>query len=388
MSRPSAFYCFHRKQFKVVCVRLFQILVMFALFAASSFAYDVAIKVTVAQDTLAVGTNVTIVKDGIALYSAKAGMDGVASFQLNDGSYFVVLERGGYPKYVSVLEVSGSTNVTRTMSQGISYASAYGQINGPADFSGVSIGAFLNGNIVKRLSPNSGGYYVMSFLPEGEYEFVFTAPGFDEKKSIVSLRSAEFAELNAKLSKTAVAPVEPPPMKAPSTVPAKSVIEVLITDKGQAIAGAKVQVQTPAGSFEAISGTDGIARVNAVQPGEYKFVYGALSATTIVPKETGQAPVAPPVVVEPEPQAPVQQPQQQGNGLAAGLALVGVAGLIVAIGIVVFVMSRMGGKKKPEQATHEMATDEAKPVEEVPAHVEKHAKHEHEYHTHAHKHKK
>ena len=87
-------------------------LLLFALFAASAYAYQVGIKVTVAQDTLAVGTNVTIVKDGVLLYNARAGADGTVSFDLDAGSYFVYLDRGGYSRHVNLLEVSGVQNVT------------------------------------------------------------------------------------------------------------------------------------------------------------------------------------------------------------------------------------------------------------------------------------
>jgi len=52
--------------------------------------------VTVSQGTLAVGTNITIVKDGTILYNAKADGNGFASFSLDAGSYFVYLDRGGY----------------------------------------------------------------------------------------------------------------------------------------------------------------------------------------------------------------------------------------------------------------------------------------------------
>ncbi len=334
-------------------MRFFPIFAMFALLSAQAFAYDVSIMVTVSQGTLAVGTNVTIVKDGVGLYSERAGADGVARFQLDEGSYFVLLDRGGYPRYVSILEVSGTTNLTRTMSQGMSYASVYGQIKGPSDFSGVSIGAFLDGRIANRAAPNKDGYYLISPLQAGNYEFAFTASGFDEKKAPLALSTSVFSELNALLEKTVVAPPEPPTLSAPATADRKTVIEVLLARGSAPMAGEKISVQTPAGAIEVLTGADGKARVNAAQAGKYTFAYGSLAATTIVAGEIAPKPEPPPAI-EPEPQAPdAQAAKQDGNGFLAAFAVFGVVALIVVIAAAIFIAARMEKKQHKKGHVHD-----------------------------------
>lgn len=348
-------------------MRLILALALFSLLAAQASAYDVAIKVTVAQGTLAVGTNVTILQDDVELYSQKAGMDGFAKFQLDPGSYLVLLQRGGYPDYVSILEVSGTTNVTRTMSQGMSYASAYGQITGPADFSNVSIAAFAGGEIVKRVSPNKDGYYLMPYLPGGEYELVFTAPGFLEAGKLVSLLPATYSKVNVKLEKPAAEPEGEPRLAAPASAGEGATIEVAVYKGSAPAAGAAVLVTTPAGSFEAAADGSGIVRVKAVQPGEYKFAYGALVSTTTV-EASAPAPEAPPEQ-EPEQKVPITNepaPQEQGDWMGAMAALAvagGVVALLLVAAAAIMLLGRKG-KGKP-----------AEPQGEKHAHHAKHARH-------------
>jgi hypothetical protein len=357
----------------VVLVRLILALALFSLLAAQASAYDVAIKVTVAQGTLAVGTNVTVMQDDVELYSQKAGMDGVAHFQLDPGSYLVVLQRGGYPDYVSILEVSGVTNVTRTMSQGMSYASAYGQIKGPTDFSNVSIAAFTGGDIVKRVSPNKDGYYLMPYLPGGEYELVFGAPGFAEVRKPVSLMPAVYSKVNAKLEKPAAEPEGEPRLVVPASAGRDSAIEVMVYRGNAPAAGAAVLVSTPAGSFEAIADSTGIVRVNAAQPGKYKFSYGALQAITTVEAGMPEPPLPPEQELEPEaPGGQEPEPQEQGGwmGAVAALAIAGgVVALLLVAAAAIMLLGRKGGKAKEEKP----AEPHAKKHEH--AHHAKHAHH-------------
>jgi hypothetical protein len=374
-------------------VKLFPIFALAVLFAAPVFAYDVAIKVTVSQDTLAVGTNVTIVKDGTFLYSAKADGSGMTYFKLDAGSYLVYLDRGGYSRHVNILEVGKSENITYTLRQAISYASAYGQVSGPADFSGASVAAYANGNVVKRIAPNRDGYYLMSFMPEGQYALVFTAPGFVEKNVSSMLLQSQFTELNAKLDRTPVAPTTQPSITVPSSVQRQSVIEILLADGIAPLSGQVVLVKTPAGSVEVTTGADGKAHVNAAAAGEYIFTYGNLTAKTLV--AGAENATAKPPVVAPEPSAPPAATQPQANtNLMAGLAAIVMGGVVVALGIILFVASRLG--KKPKAAADAREGKEAAPAEGH-AHSHKHAPeegHSHEAHqrehgaAHAHPHAK
>jgi len=344
---------------------------MFVLLAAPVFAYDVGIIVTVSQDTLAVGTNITIVKDGTLLYNARADANGAALFKLDAGSYFVYLDRGGYSRHVNLLEVSKSDNITYTMRQLISYASAYGQVTGPTDFSNASVAAYANGNVVKRVTPNKDGYYLMSFMPEGQYDMVFEAQGFVEKREVATLLQSQFSEVNAQLGKVPVIPTAQPTLLVPSAVQRQSVIEILIVRGNMPLSGQVVRVKTPSGDVEIITGADGKAHVNAVAAGEYIFTYGNLTSKTVV-EGSVEVPAPKPNATEPEPVVPSPPVEQTPveSGFVAGATAIVIAGAIVALGIVIFVASRMLGKQGPKGPD----------ASEKPEH-----KHPHQ-HEHAHKH--
>ena len=363
-------------------MKFFQILAVLMIFAAGAFAYDVGITVTVSQDTFAVGTNITIVKDGTLLYNAKADGNGAASFKLDNGSYFVYLDRGGYPRHVNLLEISKNEEITYTMRQSISSFSAYGQITGPVDFTGAAVAAYMDGKIVKRTTPNKDGYYMLLYMLEGEYEIAFSAPGFVEKNASASLLPTQFSELNVKLDKIPVMPTAQPTITAPSVVQKQSVIEILLVRGSMPLSGQIVFVKTPAGSVEVTTNAVGKAYVNAVRPGEYIFTYGNLTSITVV--KDVEVPVQKPPVVTPEPSAPPATTQQPpaDNGLVAGAIVVAMGGAIVALGIILFVASKIVKKQKPnaEPGAHE----EKKTVQ--PEAVEK-TEHETKYtHAHAHKH--
>ena len=367
---------------------MFPIFALFALFAAQVFSYDVGIKVTVSQETLAVGTNITIVKDGTLLYSAKADGSGTASFSLDQGSYFVYLDRGGYSRHVNILEVSKNDNITYTMRQLISYASVYGQMSGVPDFNSASVAAYANGNVAKRAVPNKDGYYLMSFIPEGEYVLVFSAPGFVEKNVSATLLQAQFSEVDAKLDKLPVAQQFKPTITVPSVVQKQTVIEILLMNGSTPLSGQVVLVKTPSGSVEATTGADGKAHVNAVKPGEYIFTYGSIASKTTV-EGTEAVPVQKPPVAIPEPATPPAATQQApaGTGLVAGVAVVVVGGAVVALGIIIFVVSVMMKQKPKAGGKHEHAHGH----DAVQTHghgAHSHAKHEHGDAAHEHGHKK
>ncbi|MFA5930175.1 MAG: hypothetical protein WC861_04800 [Candidatus Micrarchaeia archaeon] len=337
----------------MVRVKLSAIFILLALAMAQVFAYDVGIKVTVSQDTLAVGTNISIVKDGTLLYSARAGESGTASFKLDAGSYFVYLDRGGYSRHVNLLEVSKNDNIEYTMRQLISYASVYGQVAGPSDFNGSSVAAYASGNIAKRTVPNKDGYYLMSFMPEGSFMLSFDAQGFVERNVSATLLQSQFSEVNVKLDKVPVAPAAQPALIVPSSVPKQTVIEILIMGGGVPLPGRVVLVKPPSGSVEATTGADGKAHVNAVAEGEYVFTYGNLTSKTMVGTAVN-ATAPPPAAVEPEPPA-ASEPEapSSAGGFVAGAALIIMGGLIVALGIVLFAMGRMSRKQKPKAHGHE-----------------------------------
>lgn len=321
-------------------MRAASLFILFALFVSAAYASVLTVKVTLTQDTLAVSTNVSLVTGGVALTMQKTGADGIARFNVTDGSYFVVLPPTTiYPKYVSLASVSGNTNITLTkwMPSPGSPANAYGQVFGPADFSNASVIAYSNGLIAKKVAPNKDGFYSFS-LQEGDYEIAFSAPGFEQQKKQVFLPSADYVEINPVLVKTSIAPEPALSLVAPGRAEQKSVIEVALKKGEQALSGEEIGVETPSGKVSISTGTDGKARINAAEAGAYRFSYANLSAVTAV---VGQPKPKPPETPPSEPVEglPVQPPAQPQEGSNAGailfvllafLAVVGLAAISIA----------------------------------------------------------
>lgn len=277
------------------------LLALLFLFSVSS-AYTLSIKVTVTQDTLSVGSNVSLMTNGIELASGRTGTDGTVNFSVSNGSYFALLKSSIYPLQVSLIEVRGDTSVTLTKRQLISYASAYGQIFGPTDFSNASVTAFQNGQVAKRISPNSDGYYVLSFIPDGTYDLSFEALDYEKGTARQSLSQGAFTEVNMRLQKVKIAPEPQPELSAPAQVQQSEIIEVALSKGGSPLSGETIIAETPAGKVELTTDPQGKAAIGAAQSGLYRFTFGTLSASTTVPaKEV----VAPP---EQQPQEPVEIP--------------------------------------------------------------------------------
>ncbi|MCX6772254.1 MAG: carboxypeptidase-like regulatory domain-containing protein [Candidatus Micrarchaeota archaeon] len=333
------------------------------LFAAS-FAYQLSIKVTVTQDTLSVGSNVSLETSGVEIAAGRTGDDGIVKFNVSNGSYFAILKSTLYPKQVTLIEVNGDTAVTLTKRQQISYATAYGQIIGPTDFSNATISAMQNNRVQKKVTSDSNGYYVLSLygLPDGAYDIVFEAPGYDKISSHEYLPLSEFVEVNAKMSATAV-PVElEPVLFAPAQVQQSSFVEISLTKGGSPLVGEIVAVDTPAGKIN-LPPTDssGKAGINAAQSGLYVFTYGKLSSSTAVLPKQAPAPVpAPTPVPTVTPQLPVPAPSQQPNEQGGSVILAGatlffillLVGLLILIVWVKAIAPALAKKKHAHHETH------------------------------------
>ena len=137
-----------------------------------------------------------------------------------------------------------------------------------------------------------------------------------------------------------------------------------------------LSVETPSGNIEVTTGADGIARVNAVKAGTYRFIYGNLSAVTIVPGANETPAATQNATEEPQQTAPAQQPAQAaGNGVAVGLVIAGVVGLIAAIAIILFAISKMGGKQAPKREEPDAPQEKPASAQEKPHHAHKHEHH-------------
>ena len=378
----------------VVPVKNSLVILTLFLLAAASFAYQLSIKVTVTQDTLSVGSNVSLETSGVEIASGRTGDDGIVTFNVSNGSYFAILKSTIYPQQVTLIEVNGDTAVTLTKRQQISYATAYGQITGPADFSNVTISAVQNDRVQKKATPNSNGYYSLALygLPDGAYDIVFEAPGFDKVTEREYLSSSEFTEVNAQMSPT---PVIAPPeqiLTAPQQVQQSSLIEISLTKGSSPMAGETVTVQTPAGKTSITTDSGGKASINAAQSGLYAFTYGNLTASTAVLPKQAIAPTpvpAPATTITPPSPTPAPaspQPAEQGGSvILAGATLFVILLLIGLLVLLVWVKVVAPALAKKKHAHGEHAHHEAHAEH---AHHEMHKREEHAQHEHKKHHKK
>ena len=342
------------------------------------FASQLNVKVTVTQGTLAVGTNVTVVTDGVELYNQKAGLDGFANFNVTPGSYFVLLRRYPYPLHVVLLDIQNDTTVTLSMRQLVSYANVYGQMTGPSDFANATVAAYADGVAAKHTKTDKYGKYVMSFLSEGNYEMQFSAPGFETGKEEAYLPAADFREVNAKLKKEVPPPEPRVSFTAPSSSQLGSIIEASLSKGGKAMAGENVSIRTPSGLLYSKTDSSGKVRVSAAEAGEYEFSFGAFSAVVLVsepetPEQNGTNETAPP---ELPPVSPPELPKKEESNFAllglAGLGAIVLAGaVLLALAVKYFQDKKQGGQGGAAKETNQ--SSEGAPHRHESAH-HKHAK--------------
>ena len=359
-------------------------ILMFALLASCTFAYVLNLQVTGVQGTVGVGTNISIIKDGVPLYFAKANSYGNASFNLTGGSYFIQLNRSGYPTHMLLVDITSDSTIKLSMRQLISYANVYGFISGPSDFTGAYVSAYQGGKVIGRVAADRNGYYLLSYLPSGTYDLLFEAPGFANYTKNAYLTQPLFTEENVVLLRQQknTTPQGPVTLLVPSQTKIYSTIEIMLLIGDAPYPNQKVSVSTPAGVIEVITDSEGKARVNAASEGKYEFSYGGVKSSSKVasPTPAAQNNTAPPVIEQqpaPEPAAPQQQDGQQ-NGLLLVLGAIAAVAVVAVSIIVLAVLFKNAAKKH---------APEAKPpaAEEKPAQPHAHA---HKAHQHAHHEKK
>ncbi|MFA6490217.1 MAG: carboxypeptidase-like regulatory domain-containing protein [Candidatus Micrarchaeia archaeon] len=322
------------------------------------------VQVVVDQDTPSIGASVSLVTGGVVLDTKKADQSGYVKFNVSDGTYFITVNKSViYPQYLVYKEVSGDSEVRIVRRQLINYANAYGQITGPSTFANASVAAYLNNQVVKRVSANKDGFYILSYLNEGTYELRFESPGMETERVQVFLPTAEFTPIYAAL-KAPVAPEEPPVvLSSPLQVQQFALIEITLTKGGKPIAGQAVSVNTPSGAISATTDSQGIARVNAAEGGVYTFAYGNQTTTTSVavpetpkPNESNKPPAqnqTPPAGNE-----TANPPSSDGNGLMATLAAVLVILTLIILAVVAIVAAKLmreGKKDESKGQPHEHA---------------------------------
>lgn len=372
-----------------------KILLLLVLLMSSAFAYQLAIGVTVSQGTRAPGSNVTLIRGGVELYNANADSSGFAVFNVSAGEYFVLLNRNSYPPSVSLINVAHDTNITLSMNSQFSYATVFGQVTGPQNFENSAVIVSSNGQRVTRATPDNDGNFIVSYLPDGNYQFLFSAPGFNNETTSVSLAAGDATQVDSSLQAIAVQQnaTMQQSLSAPSQVNQYSLIEVDLIGAANP-AGQSISAQTPSGATTLTTDSQGGASINAAQGGTYVFSYGGLSATTDVisaqpavqPVQNTTAPAQQPQQSPPQPQQPLSGPETFGVAfLVAGIVVL----VIVAIALYLFLRKQASRKNNQEPEHHgaqELQEQEAPRHGEKPKHVPEHKhepEHKHKGHHHA-----
>jgi len=322
------------------------------------------VKVVVNQDTASVGAVVSLMTDGVIFTTIRTNGQGIASFNVSDGGYFIVVNKSIiYPEYILLKDVRGDENITVVRRQQVNYANAYGQVSAPTSFPNASVTAYSNGQVAKRTAVSANGLYMLSFLPEGAYELRFESPGFETKDVQAFLPTGEFTQFNAVLS-----PPKPPAepqviIVSPVQVSRFKLVEIVLTADGKPLSGKEISVVTPSGKLIAITDSEGTARVNAAEVGVYTFSYGNHSASTAVSVEEGakanaseppkaNASVAPPAQI-PQDSGQSAPPQQgAGNSILSAIAVLSISALIAAVAILVAAKLFYFDRKKKDGGAH------------------------------------
>lgn len=341
-------------------MRAYLVALVLAFLFSSPSAYLLSLKATVSQGTLAVGTNVSVMTGGVELYSAKAGTDGYARFNVSEGSYFIILRRYPYPTQVVLQQVGSDVDRTLSINPVISYSNLFGQVNGPSSFDGTTVSVHSGSTLVKKASADRNGFYMVSFLPEGTYEVTVESPGFEAKKTQLSLPLSQFVQHDAELEAPKPPQVPQYSFSSPSQAEQSSLIEVTLFLGGKPVEGETISASTPSGAVQLRTDSGGKARLNAAEPGAYSFSYANLTTRTLVPSKVQPKP---PESAPPE-QPPAQPAAQQGGEQGYSVFIIAAAALgmvLVALAVLAFIFKIALGKSS------------------------RHKKHEHE---HSHEHRK
>jgi len=333
---------------------LFCLLALLSCLAAS----QLSVKVTGTQDTILPQTNVSIMSNGVVIQTAKTGQDGIARFNLTDGSYFVILPRTTiYPPYVSLIHTRGNTQVTVTkyLCGGACTANAFGQITGPPSFNGTVVTAYSNGMIARRAHPNQDGFYMLQYVPEGSYTLAFESPGFETQSIEVFLAASDFVQADAGLKKIVQPTLPKDGLSAPLEAQLGGTIAVSLFVGGKTVAGEEVSVQTPSGSLVVKTDSQGVARVNGAEPGAYVFIYKEMSAKTTIASPKPQGQEEPPASLPAQEQPNVKEKTKDSSSpaLAATATIAAGAFVIIILAALAFKSTRDSkGEKSHGEGKH------------------------------------
>ena len=342
-------------------MRFYTAVFVLAILCASVFSSTLSIFVKDSSGTSLVGTNIELLQSSVVVQQAKAGVLGNYTFEVQDGTYIARFARGGYPVYVSIVQVARNMNFSYTMVPARSYAVYYGTVSAEGEnVQNLTLSALQNGLVKTSAKVMEGGAYVLGFLDTGTYEFSLGGK-YPKSRINVSVAGQETVLLDmVVLNESAPAQNESGAVNATPfiVVPEQGAlykpIMVKVGNGAQAAANAQIEVLTPDGAVTVGTDEQGAAVINAAKAGRYVFTYqGAQAVVEIAPQEAQQGGQTPPA--QPVQQPPVQQGNAQENANAFALMAIGMLVIgAVALGIVAYLLMRNSkeGKGKHEAHAH------------------------------------
>ena len=343
-------------------------LALLALLIAPLAALQLNVVVTNEIGTRLPGTHVQILVANTTLYEQTAkwcpsidlskncsAVDdrAVASFTLAPGTYFLRLQRSGYPDHVYLQTLNDDTTLPLIMFIKKSTYTVFGRVAvNPESFVGESIKLVddKSDSILRSTTIKDNGYFILESLWPDTWYHARVDRGTERlisKSFSHSEIGAYYVEVNA-ASEPLQNITTRPTFSAPMQADLHSKIRVRLLSQDRPMAGQPMTVTTPNGPLNLTTDTDGYVYVWAAEGGDYVFNWQSMTQTVSVPYP--EAPAAPvivaPVVVEPAPAAsePVTAAPvaSTDNTAAIGLSVMVVLGLGV---VVVVILAAIFGPK-------------------------------------------
>jgi len=341
------------KPLRLVCA-----LVMLAVLLAPLAALQFNVTVTNEIGTRLPGTKVQILVANTTLYEqttiwcpkidAEKGCPlindkAMVNFELSPETYFLRLQRSGYPDHVYLQTISENTNIEMIMFIKKSTYTIFGRVPSDiADYEGETIKLVddASGAIIRSSAIKDNNYFILESLWPDKVYHLRIDRGTERLLSNPFSHAevgAYYVEINSASEPLRNITILPS-LNGPIQADLHSKISPRLMAGERPMAGQVILVTTPTGSLNLTTDSNGYVSIWAAEGGDYVFNWQTITYAVNVPKE--EEPAAPaPVAPAPAPVAPAANVAPEVPSVDAGaavgavslaaLALLGVAIIIV-----------------------------------------------------------
>ena len=298
------------------------------------------VQILVANTTLYEQTTIWCPKIDAARNCTTINDKALAQFTLSPDTYFLRLQRSGYPDQVYLQTINADTSLNLILSDSKSTYTVFGRVAvDPTSYIGETIKRVddSSDSIVSTSTIKDNGYFILeSIYPDKSYHLRVDrgTERLLSKSFSYSDIGAYYVEVNSvtePLQNITTLPSFSGPLKADL----HSLIHLQLTSGDRPMAGQSVVVTTPNGPFNLTTDANGSVMIWAAEGGDYVFDWQTLKQTVSVPKPPAPVVVVTPVV-EPKPSEPViSEPIPSAPSPNVGAAALGVSLLVfVGLGVV------------------------------------------------------